>query len=246
MYPVLFDIFGIEVRSYDALALLGALSGFAVLFFSLRLRPAKVRNNTLLFALMLFIPFIAGAFLGSALPYIISRRQGWQIGETSLMPGLAVAAAFSFLMAKMLGLNAREAGDSLAAPIALGLFFARIGCLLNGCCFGTSCPHEFPFPLMYPAGSPAAASVDGPVYPVPLFEALWWMIIFFALSASYRRRWFAGSRMLMFFILYAPVRIMLDFYRQYTDTFSLAYSLFWSILAMLLSIYAFIYWQKSR
>jgi phosphatidylglycerol:prolipoprotein diacylglycerol transferase len=42
--------------------------------------------------------------------------------------------------------------DLVAPALMLGLAFGRIGCLLNGCCFGGAC--ERPWAVTFPAGSP--------------------------------------------------------------------------------------------
>ncbi len=44
--------------------------------------------------------------------------------------------------------------DIVAPSAALGLAFGRIGCYLNGCCFGATC--ELPWAVHFPFGSPAA------------------------------------------------------------------------------------------
>ena len=42
--------------------------------------------------------------------------------------------------------------DLIAPSLALGLALGRIGCLMNGCCYGGLC--ELPWALSFPAGSP--------------------------------------------------------------------------------------------
>jgi phosphatidylglycerol---prolipoprotein diacylglyceryl transferase len=44
-------------------------------------------------------------------------------------------------------------GDLIAPSMLLGAAIGRLGCLLNGCCFGAVCDH--PWALEFPAGSPA-------------------------------------------------------------------------------------------
>ena len=46
--------------------------------------------------------------------------------------------------------------DLVAPSLMLGLAIGRIGCLLNGCCFGGLC--DLPWAVTFPAGSPAYAS----------------------------------------------------------------------------------------
>lgn len=49
--------------------------------------------------------------------------------------------------------------DVYAAPAALGVAFGRVGCLMNGCCYGQVVPEDAPtLPMHYPL--PAAARFD--------------------------------------------------------------------------------------
>ena len=43
-------------------------------------------------------------------------------------------------------------GDLIAPSMALGLALGRLGCLMNGCCFGGQCDHAWA--VTFPAGSP--------------------------------------------------------------------------------------------
>ena len=43
--------------------------------------------------------------------------------------------------------------DAIAPSIALGTFFGRLGCFLNGCCYGDQC--RLPWAVSFPAESPA-------------------------------------------------------------------------------------------
>lgn len=50
--------------------------------------------------------------------------------------------------------------DILAPCVALGLGFTRIGCFLNGCCFGGVCPHELDWGVHYPSSSLAVQTLS--------------------------------------------------------------------------------------
>ena len=46
--------------------------------------------------------------------------------------------------------------DILAISAMIGLSFGRVGCLLNGCCYGATCKEDFPLAIHFPyAASPA-------------------------------------------------------------------------------------------
>lgn len=45
--------------------------------------------------------------------------------------------------------------DCFAPGIALGMVLGRIGCFLNGCCWGRICPPDTPGAVQFPIGSPS-------------------------------------------------------------------------------------------
>jgi phosphatidylglycerol:prolipoprotein diacylglycerol transferase len=73
--------------------------------------------------------------------------------------GAAIGGVIAFGLAYVFQLRKHEVStwrvlDITAPAVALGLCFGRIGCLLNGCCYGdVSCPHcvGIQFPMAAPA-----------------------------------------------------------------------------------------------
>lgn len=51
------------------------------------------------------------------------------------------------------GLPVLSLGDIIAPSMVVGLALGRVGCFLNGCCFGAVC-YTAPYALTFPAGSP--------------------------------------------------------------------------------------------
>lgn len=45
--------------------------------------------------------------------------------------------------------------DVVAPAMLLGLAIGRIGCLMNGCCYGGECPPEYPLGIRFPVEAPA-------------------------------------------------------------------------------------------
>src|SRR5262245_4474594 len=65
--------------------------------------------------------------------------------------------------------------DIIAPSVALGLAVGRIGCLLNGCCYGSTC--NLPWAVTFPYGSPASVEqwkhrVPGAELPKELLRTL--------------------------------------------------------------------------
>jgi phosphatidylglycerol:prolipoprotein diacylglycerol transferase len=87
--------------------------------------------------------------------------------------------------------------DIAAYGVALGLFFGRVGCFLNGCCFGKACP--VPPGVVFPRGSPAwreqlenalisRHDMTLPVHPTQLYQAVLNLGVFAALYWIIRPR----------------------------------------------------------
>ena len=66
--------------------------------------------------------------------------------------GLIGATLAGVLYARLKKLPLWKMADILAPSIALGYVFGRIGCLLNGCCYGRAC--GLPWAIRFPAGNP--------------------------------------------------------------------------------------------
>ena len=74
--------------------------------------------------------------------------------------------------------------DILAPSIALGSVFGRIGCLLNGCCYGRAC--DLPWAIRFPSDHDTHGA---PVHPTQLYDAGLNLILYLALAWLLHRRW---------------------------------------------------------
>ena len=72
----------------------------------------------------------------------------------SLMGGVLLAVAVGIVVSRALGLSAWRLADVIAPGLFIGVAVMRVGCYLNGCCFGHE--SELPWAVSFPYGSPAA------------------------------------------------------------------------------------------
>lgn len=114
-------------------------------------------------------------------------------------------------------------GDVTIPSFFIGLGFGRLGCLLNGCCFGDRC--SLPWALHFPQGSAAftelnargyiaieAASTYG-LHPTQLYSSLAAFLIAGLTAAYFRRRPFDGSVLVVGMLLYSIARFIIEFLR---------------------------------
>jgi len=186
MYPILADINGFVFRSYWLMALLGIASGFMLLIFNLSRAgiSQEKKKNIMLFAFFIFIPFYAGARLGFLFEHGFSCAPEGMFDGFSLWWGLITATVSAFFIAPLIKLNVWETADFFAPSIALGGFFAKLGCLLNGCCFGEPCSSGYFFGTFFQPYSAAGNIYPWiALHPVQLYSSLSWLFIFIIISS---------------------------------------------------------------
>jgi phosphatidylglycerol---prolipoprotein diacylglyceryl transferase len=155
----------------------------------------------------------------------------WQ-GGYAFFGGLLGGLLGSMIYLKLLRQPILPIGDIAAPFVALSLAIARIGCLLNGCCWGP--PTKVAWGVCYAEGTKGAyrqqlrekliekgAEFSLPAHPTPLYATLGLFAIFFFMRFLYKRgvhRSRPGLLMFLFPILYGILRFMLEFVRADNPT----------------------------
>ncbi|MCX6997361.1 MAG: prolipoprotein diacylglyceryl transferase [Kiritimatiellaeota bacterium] len=102
--------------------------------------------------------------------------------------------------------------DFAITGIPLGHAFGRIGCLLNGCCFGA--PTGLPWGVCFPG---THDSHGLPVHPTQIYESVFNLALYGVLLLFYLRGRRAGAptgRVLaLYLLLYPPFRFLVEFLR---------------------------------
>jgi phosphatidylglycerol:prolipoprotein diacylglycerol transferase len=108
-----------------------------------------------------------------------------------------------------------KTADVLAPSIALGNVFGRIGCLLNGCCYGRAC--NLPWAIHFPADNPLNPPTY-PVHPTEIYDALLNLIVYVFLAWLFRHKKFDGQIFATFLLCYAVTRSFVEYFRgDYTN-----------------------------
>jgi len=163
MYPELFKIpfTLLTVKSYGLMMVIGFLSAvFLIRRLSRNITPnPQLVTNAALYSL---IGGVVGARLFFVVHYfdqfrgrLLSVFAVWQ-GGLELLGGVLLAIIVIFFYLWRYKLPIRRYLDILAVGLLLALAFGRIGCFLNGCCFGK--PTELPWAVRFPYGSLAYES----------------------------------------------------------------------------------------
>ena len=127
--------------------------------------------------------------------------------------GLIGASVGCILYARLKKLPLWPLADILAPSIALGCFFGRWGCLMNGCCFGR--PTTMPWGIQFPASASAAGNFTYPnyVHPTEIYDSLLNLALYGFLAWLYRRHKFDGQVFAVYLIGYAILRSFVELFR---------------------------------
>jgi phosphatidylglycerol---prolipoprotein diacylglyceryl transferase len=150
---------GAPLRSYGLLVLAGSVAGIAMTIY--RARQAGLEADEILgLAVLVFI----GGGIGARLFYVVEywdgriRTETWAGTIKNILAftegGLVVYGAFiGAMLGFAIGVTRRKLpalamADLVAPGMMVGLCLGRIGCLLNGCCYGgeSTAPWAVTFP----------------------------------------------------------------------------------------------------
>ena len=168
---------------------------------------------------------IIGAILGARALYVISYpddlfrnplfpQAPWteifmvQRGGLVFYGGLIGAIASGLIYVWKNKLPLWKFADALAPSIALGYVPGRLGCLMNGCCYGraTAMPWAIHFP-----GDHETKGLG--VHPTQIYDSLLNLGLYFALAWLYRRKKFDGQVFASYLAGYAVTRSIVEVFR---------------------------------
>jgi phosphatidylglycerol:prolipoprotein diacylglycerol transferase len=128
----------------------------------------------------------------------------------SFFGGLALAAVAGVLYARFRNLDAWDVADTLAFAFLPAAAIARLGCFLNGCCYGK--PTTAPWGLVS-GGAPNTVNFDIPSHPTQLYEAAVVLLLFGLFLRLRLQRQFVGQLAVAFLAGYPLFRFFNELLR---------------------------------
>ena len=215
MHKIAFPLGNFTIYWYGVLVALGLLAG---LWTAGRRAPLSgIRSETVI---DLGPWLILGTIVGARGLYVLTYWRPdfagqplWQIfnvrgGGLVFYGGLLGASLACILYVRFKKLPLWKIADVLAPSIALGHSFGRIGCLMNGCCYGHAC--ELPWAIHFPNDHPTHGAA---VHPTQIYEAILNLGLYAALAWLYRRKKFDGQIFAFYLIFYAVLRAFVETFR---------------------------------
>lgn len=227
MYPTLIKIGELELHSYVVCLALGL---FVAVTLALRenqklSHPYPVDGKVGIWALVF-------GLLGGRIYQVIQYEGIHKIHEAIIFFWAGGYVFFGAFIGGLIGvwlyLRKRKvpflpASDIAIPYIALGHAIGRIGCFLNGCCWGDLC--GYPFGVTYPKDSdvfdkqvirhliPANAEFPLPVHPTPIYEVVGLFLIFLFLRIIYKNKKYDGQVLLWYLCMYGAWRFFDENFR---------------------------------
>ena len=242
MYPIICKIYPFTLYSYG---LMLAIAFIVSSFLAVRQAKNKSLNPDIIFNLLFWV-FIWGIF-GARILYIIENLQYYlknpaeiimlQQGGLSWFGGLLLGIMVGVFYLKKNNLPVYKTLDLVAPFLALGQAIGRIGCLLNGCCFGKAAKFGIYF-----------SSHNLVLIPTQIYSSLILVFIFIILRFLQDRPHRQGQIFLIYLLLYSAKRFFIEFWRADNPVIFSGLTLFqlFSILIFIFSVIKLFLIQKNK
>ena len=219
MYPEIAHWGMLHIRSYGVLLAVAFLVGTWLGLKEAR-RFGMDEDRFLTVILFTLVGSIFGARVLYVMEHIADYRGQWSSalalwqGGLTLYGGIIAGTIVGLWMAKRQGLSVWRVADALAPSIVIGTAFGRVGCFLNGCCYGR--PTHLPWGVVYPPDTfPGLEFGATPIHPSQLYFSFASLALFAVVWAVRKRTVVPGTLFWGTLAAYALMRIPLDFTRAY-------------------------------
>jgi len=219
MHRVIFEWGPLTFYWYGLMLAVAFLVGLELLMHEGRRRgldDEKLFNMTIL--------IMIGSLAGARLLYVATHWgdfsgqpraifEIWQGGLTKY-GGVGIGVIVALVYARRGSLPIRNVFDAASPSLAVGAAVTRVGCFLNGCCFGK--PTALPWGVVFPEGAFSDFVFPGAhIHPTQVYSGLVEALIFLALWLMRKRVQTAGLLFASYLVMEGVGRALLDQVRYY-------------------------------
>jgi len=188
--------------------------------------PAKVMDLTMWIligsmvgARLMYVLFHLDEFKGRLLDIISPIQSDGTIGIAGLvvLGGVIFAVPAAWWYLKKQNIPFLKMMDVMVPSLAFGMVIGRLGCTLNGCCFGL--PTDLPWGIIFHENCYAGSVFPHQsIHPTQIYTIIYCAVIgaILLLRSSHKR--FEGELFYLFFLLYGPARYINETVRYYRSS----------------------------
>ena len=223
MRPILIQFNEIALPSYGVMLVISFIA--AILYVR---RAGKRFNISPMIIENLAFYVMVGVIIGGRILYVVfhwSQYENDLLGIIRIWEGgmMFFGGFIGALIAGIIYLRKEKTpvlkvADIIAPAIALGTFFTRIGCFLNGCCFGK--PSNLPWAVKFPPHCVAGASPVGDLtlHPTQIYASLFGLALFFFLNNRLNKPHGRGEIFSFYLMFHGAFRFGINFIRYYENS----------------------------
>ena len=230
MLPEICHIGPFTIYSYGLMLVLA----FFVATFLAKAQAIKEKMDPEMIFNLLFVVFISGV-IGCRIFYVLNNFSFYlqnpleiimlQHGGMAWFGGLILGSISGYIFIKINKLNFLKTADLLVPFVALGQSIGRIGCFLNGCCYGRESQWGLYFPVF-----------DKVLIPTQLYSSLLLLLIFYILRLMQDSKHLPGQILYCYLLFYSLKRVFIEFLRNDSPRIIFGLTIF-----QLLSITVFVF-----
>jgi len=223
MFPVLFHVGSFTVHTYGVVLMLAFLAALGRTYQVVKRQadPTIPPDNILDAGIWMIVIGTVGARLLFVLVdwdsyrhapnFPLNTLQVWQ-GGLSFHGGLfgGIGALIGYCLLKRMSIL--KVADLFAPSVMLAYVIGRLGCLLNGCCYGA--PTTMPWGIRFHDDG----VLTPPSHPTQLYASLLSLVFFFGLVRLEGHRAYFGQISCWYILLAATERFLMEIWRAGTTS----------------------------
>lgn len=212
--PIAFSLGAVEIRWYGIMVVLAVIAIVAISLLEAKRLGISQEDmyNIAVWAI------IAGVLM-SRIVHIIDQWDYYMAHPLAIFSfeGVAVyGAVIGALLAIIIYCLVKKlsiwlVGDMVSPGALVGMAIGRVGCLLNGCCYGlttdSACAITYSNPNTF-------APLNTPVLPTQIFHIIWNMVAFAIIWVFRKRLKPKGTTLLLYLAIYAAGDLTIRFFRD--------------------------------